>query len=876
MPFAAVERHLPYFSALGISHLYLSPIWKAAPGSLHGYDVLDHAAVSDELGGLPGFLQLPSAARTRGIGLICDIVPNHVYIGDARHPWWRDVLRSGPESPFAQYFDIDWSGRGELPAGVVLLPVLGEPFGVTLESGVFALDFEDGEMVIRYHHQSFPLRMASYGAVFGVPPPDIVTQDPASVADALRGLEALQSATVEGGAALRAEFANVVRSSASVRAWLSHRCELLSGVRGDPSSFDELERILHGQHYRLANWRVSGEQVNYRRFFDINELAATRQEHAPAFQDTHRLVAELASSGHLSGLRVDHVDGLNRPGAYLQSLQESAPEVVIWVEKILAQGEVLPEWGVAGTTGYDFAAVAQSIFRNAGGAAQVRRLYRDFTGVDEGFERVAFRSRHWIADRAFDGDVAGLAAAFHRIAQASRLYADTTLRSLREALVALLASMPRYRTYLEDGPMSAVDTAAILDAAEKARFAAPDLNPRALAFIVESMTGAGGPEESQPSSLAALTRRFQQIAAPVMAKGVEDTAFYRHTPLLSDNEVGSSPGQPPLSLQEAHSWFTQRAEHWPLSMNATTTHDTKRSEDARMRLAALTQVPKQWRREVLAWRRMNASRKVVAGQTQVPNPQTEYYLYETLVAVWDGEGGPALVARVCDHMLKAAKEEKVWTSWIAPDEPAEAALETFVRNILHPRRGSAFRARLSRFVDGLTPQAEANSLALLALKCLAPGLPDFFQGAEDWVFTLTDPDNRRPVDYESLETRLSGLSSTRTDAKLSFSRELLALRRRRPALFSAGDYEPVPVPPALEDATFAFVRSHDGDSVACAARLAEPASDALLEDGWQWDRASGRAWFDWATGKQVAPGHLFSALAGAPVSILTTFPRTAT
>ena len=864
--FSAAREAIPYLQELGVSHLYLSPIWQATPGSQHGYDIRDHSAINPELGGMAEFIEFSGAAHAAGLSIIADIVPNHVDVS-GEHAWWNDVLRFGQESPYAPYFDIDWSGRGDVPAGLLVLPVLGAGFGAILESGELKLDLINGELGVRYWERRFPLRPSTYSEVIGVPPAEVVARDAPAFGRLLRTADELRTAKPEAARPLLLDFGRLVEESAPAREWLASRIEFLNGRPGEAASFDELDRILSLQHYRLSYWRVSTEQINYRRFFDVNNLAAVRMEYEPAFRDTHRLVAELVAGGHIDGLRVDHVDGLNDPADYLAALSELCP-VPIWVEKILAPDEELPQWPVAGTTGYDFAAALEPLFYDPAGRRQVLATYSEFTGENDDYPAVAFASRRWIADRAFDGDISGLSYEFHRLAQNSRRHRDITVRGLRDALTALLASFPRYRTYSDANGPSEQDCEAIEAAARTAAARAPDVTPEALAFLVEVLA-----ETSEPASEGELLRRrhlaqrVQQVASPIMAKGVEDTAFFRFTPFLCQNEVGNSPGREPPPPSAVHEWLARRAEQWPSTLNATSTHDTKRSEDARMRLAALSEFAREWRRELRSWARLNERLKTdVSGERQ-PLPQTEQYLYQMILASWDFEGGPGYADRIVQHMQKASREAKTWTSWVQPNEPAEAAVEAFARAILHRRRGARFRARLDAFVRRIQPAAESNSLALVALKCLAPGVPDFYQGSERELLTLTDPDNRVLVQFGCDDD-----SARQGSAKTALVRRLLAIRRECAAPLSSSDYRPLRAEGELAGHVFGFARMHGAEGVALLVRRRV---GRALESGALGAGATNTSvelppgnWRDPATGEALDGVEAVRRLAASPVVVL--------
>lgn len=882
LTFDDAQRRLPYLRRLGISHLYLSPIWQATAGSTHGYDVLDHQRISEDLGGLSGFVELAEAAHDLGLRVVADIVPNHVAVGSVEHRWWRDVLRFGERSSYAPYFDIDWWGRGGVEPGLLVLPVLNGPVSDALTTGSLRLDYSADEFVVCCSGKTFPVRPGSYTDVLGPVPEAASSVDLPAFARVHRVIEGLAQAHPNKAIPLLAEFVAVVRESSAVAGWVASRCDSLNGTPGEPDSARGLERILAAQHYRLCDRRSAAAQINYRRFFDLNELAAIRMEHQPAFDDTHRLVFELVDRGLIDGLRVDHVDGLRDPKAYLEAVARRLPGTPIWVEKILAADETLPGWPVRGTTGYDFAAAVEGLFYDEPGRRQLLAANPEVTGVADDFATVAFEARRSVAEVAFEADVDALARDFHHLASAE--HRDIAFDQVRAALIALLACYPQYRTYSDSKGSTPHDRAVVHRATVAVQSRDATVNAEAMAFIEAVFVGTGSPDgEPLKARRRILAQRFQQLSPAIMAKGIEDTAFFRYTPLLGQNEVGMSPERAPLATDFLHRWFQARTAQ-PATMNATSTHDSKRSEDARMRLAVLSELPDEWLAQLRSWTRLNTQAKERAGGGMLPDRLTESYLYQSLVAIWDGAGGSAFIERISDHMRKASREAKTWTSWAEPNDECERRLVEFVHAILEPTTGTAFRAELDAFVRRIEPAARSNSLALLTLKCVAPGLPDFYQGAEDWLFTVTDPDNRRAVDFENLEARLNALESSatvrKTDEKLIATQGLLALRRRRPGLFGQGTYEPVQVRGPLEQHVFAFRRKHDGDQVFVAVRrrvtsLLGGHGEALSGFGATTAVGiKGGPWFDWPRQTPVVPNKsLLVGLAQAPMVVFTNFPR---
>lgn len=883
--FADAAKVVPYLRDLGISHLYLSPVWSAVPGSQHGYDVTDHSRVNEELGGLSGLNELARVAHEHDLGMIFDIVPNHV--GIASHPWWRDVLRFGATSRFAPYFDIDWEGQPQQTTGVLVYPVLGQPFGRALEAGEFRLAFDGAEIVVCYYDRSFPITPAHYLRVLGIPPTDLPAEASRELVSLLEGMS---TAASDAAALLLERFAALAGEHPPMREWIERRLATYDGKPGDPASFDQLDALLTSQHYRLAYWRVSAEEINYRRFFDINELAAIRVEHEPTFVDTHEMVGQLIAGAIADGLRIDHIDGLYDPNAYLVRLRQlaaerGAPEGMphIWVEKILARDEQLPaHWPIEGASGYEFLAVAGGLLIDGSSEQAFTATYEDFVGSRLHFDDVAFAARRRIAGRSFAGEVNVLALQLYRLAQARRDSRDITLGSLRDATASMLAGLPVYRTYLHDDQPMERDESLILAARDNAVRRDPNLSEEAIAFLVQVlMLDGAAHDERERERWRHFRRRFQQLSGPVMAKGVEDTSFFRYHRLLATNEVGDAPEYFGITAEAAHAFFEDRARNWPLAMNGTSTHDTKRSEDARMRLAALSGLPRQWHSEVRAWARMNARHHRLHQGADTPDRNTEYYIYQTLIASWEGTPTRAYRDRIKEHMVKAMREAKLQTSWARVDEDYENTVNDFVEAILDRRKSRRFVQRLDQFVSSLEPPERINSLALLTLKCTAPGVPDFYQGAEFPVHSLTDPDNRRPVDFEGHAARMGPLRSGERpppgtpEVKAWLAACLLELRRTMPALFAVGNYRPMQTSGDAANHLFAFAREHDDQAVIVAvprnvARFLGP-DGAYLSESWGNTtlRLPKGRWKHWLTREQVGSSIQAATLFAAfPVAIL--------
>lgn len=844
--FADVCAILPYLQELGISHLYLSPIFAAAPGSTHGYDVFNHNQVNPELGGLGSLYELGEELLERDMGLIIDIVPNHVGIAGGANPWWRDVLRYGRASRYAQYFDIDWEAQPQMTAGVLVWPILGRPFGAALEAGELRLDIEDNDLVLRYYENSLPLAPSTYPEIVGLPPLELRSElrDPAAFATFVDLLEGLRAATLDTELAVE-RFRNLLASEPAIMDHVRSRLEALNGEPGRPESFDRLDAILSAQHYRLTYWRVSAEEINYRRFFDINELAGIRVEREDVFEETHRLVLELVEQGIVTGVRIDHVDGLYDPAAYLARLRDRLRDVSaartecdipVYVEKILEEGEILPkDWATVGTTGYDFMAHADGLLVDRAGSRELTSAYEQFLGEPVRFREMVYQAKRQITQNSFAGEINVLALQLHRIAARHRRHRDNTLRSLRDAIETVLACFPVYRTYLVEGRPSAQDPEYIEHAVREARRRDPDLSSEALSLLEEVLQLRD--EGLQPDEMEQrihFRRRFQQLSSPVMAKGFEDTTLYRYNRLVSLNEVGSDPSRFGASPREVHAWLQERGDSWPRAMSASSTHDTKRGEDVRARLHLLSEMPDVWNQEVKTWARLNRSHRITLHGEPVPDPNTEYLIYQTLVGSLPPDGidsEPDYRDRLHGYLEKALREAKVYTSWTNPDERYEAACHEFLDAILDTSRGFGFADRLEEFVEGLLPSAMVNTLSALTLKALAPGFPDFYQGTELPVWSLTDPDNRRPVDFELRQRLLSHLGDSPPDflspqMKLWLARRLLRIRANHSNILAEASYEPLETSGVRAESVFAFARrAPEGTLVVVLPRLMAMAMD---------------------------------------------------
>ena len=763
--FADATQLVPYLARLGISHLYASPILTARPGSTHGYDVTDPTRVNPELGGEMGLRRLVAALRAAGLGLIVDIVPNHMAAGGLENPWWGDVLRHGRDSRYARFFDIDWD-RGDR----LLAPFLGEPYGVSLREGAITLAHDGDEPVIRYYDSCYPLRPADLAEVVAA------------------GSDAFDPATGEGR--------------------------------------ERLHDLLERQHYRLAWWRSAGDAINWRRFFDINSLAALRIEDDAVFEATHSTILRLYKDGLIDGVRIDHVDGLADPAGYCRRLRAQldelaalrpvgAPQGPAWliVEKILGVGESLPEdWSADGTSGYDFMDAASALLHDAAGESALQRLWNALIPDANGFAEVEAAARRDVLERAFTAQLEAVVEALHCIALRQVETRDITRAAIRRVLVALLARFPVYRSYgiaQPSEPLAAAAASAAQDimAADRTTLA-----------LVERWLG----EDATPD--AAL--RFQKLSAPLAAKAVEDTAYYRYGVLLSRNEVGADVRRFSTTVAQFHAACLERRQRYPDTMLATATHDHKRGEDVRARLAVLSEIPEEWARTVQHWFNLNAAHRRY-GDGPMPSPADELMLYQMIVGAWplDVVDLPDYTDRLAGWQLKALREAKLVTDWAAPNLEYEDAARSILYTIM---TDDQFVAEAAAFARRIGPAGAVNGLTQTLLKLTVPGVPDFYQGSEFWDQSLVDPDNRRPVDFAP---RIAALESDAAPVvlaahwrdgrvKQAVIRRALALRHQAPELFARGEYRPLEVTGSLAEHVVAFVRSHgDTHCIVVAPRL---------------------------------------------------------
>jgi (1->4)-alpha-D-glucan 1-alpha-D-glucosylmutase len=863
--FADARALTDYLSALGVSDVYSSPILTARNGSEHGYDVVDHSRISPELGGENELLRLADDLRSRGMGLLVDIVPNHMCVAPGSNLLWSDVLENGPSSRYARYFDIDWNPPKLDLEGKLLLPILGDQYGRVLEGKELQVEFHSGAFVLRYYDAVLPLAPKSWPIVLESALEALRARSTEAADDTVL-LESILTAIhylptrleldmtrleerMREKEVIKSRLSTLMDQSELVSQAIAAALEEINGRVEDPHSFDKLDAMLSDQAYRLSSWHVAADEVNYRRFFDINHLAAIRVEDPDVFAAVHAVIFPLIEAGVITGLRIDHVDGLLDPASYLAEVQRRAsartpsaePGVAdstnddgerpfyVVVEKILAYGERLPEnWPIHGTTGYDFLNLVGGIFTDPDGAAELNEIYARFTARTRTFEDVAYRCKKSVLRRGMSSQVAMLARRLDRISEQHRHSRDFTFQGLQEALVEVLACYPVYRTYVgPDGVASEEDRRWIELAISEAVRRNPGISESLFEFVRRVLLGIHPPDLSPAhvSERIDFVRRLQQLTGAVMAKSIEDTAFYRHVPLASAGEVGGSPALGGVSVSEFHQGNLQRLRRYPHTLLATSTHDTKRSEDVSARSRVLSEMPRVWQQALEEFRACNARHKVKVGGRLAPDSNEEYFLYQALLGAWPSEDDccdSTFVERINSFMQKAAREAEINTSWVSPNQAWEAALSQFIERILDPVGENDFLSVFLRLSRPVARVGRYGSLSQVVLKVTCPGVPDFYQGNELWDLSLVDPDNRRPVDFAVRRRLLAELDAEPRSAalprqllehaedgriKLFVTSRALRFRRAHHALYRSGEYTALGAAGHHADHVVAFARS---------------------------------------------------------------------
>jgi (1->4)-alpha-D-glucan 1-alpha-D-glucosylmutase len=899
---------VPYLQELGITHCYASPFLQARPGSTHGYDITNHQAFNPEIGTEADYEALCQALQARGMGLVLDIVPNHMGVAGNDNQWWNDVLENGPASPYAGFFDIAWYASPRLEMHErVLLPALGKSYGEALESQEIRLAYGAGVFTLHYFEHIFPVAPQSYVIILEHRHDELTTllgeeaeplaeydsiltalghlparsdRDPAKVAERQREKEVIKR-----------RLAALTDTSAAVREFIEHNVALFNGTPGDPHSFDLLDALLQEQAYRLCHWRVSSEEINYRRFFDINDLAALSMEKSEVFVATHELILRLLGEGKAHGVRIDHPDGLYDPQQYLQRLQQhyllrvarrlletdpayqafveenietllgaemtqarGAPQdglrrpLYVVVEKILGAHEALREdWPVYGTSGYDFLNALNGLFVDARNRQALTRIYRDWTQDLRTFADVVYDAKRLMMQVSLSSEVHMLAHQLDHLAQKNRRSRDLTFNSLRYTLQEVIACFPVYRSYIVLDELHPDDQRYVQQAVFRARQKNPAVSRELFEFVRDMLLlkYPASASEDDRAEQRQFVGKFQQVTAPVMAKGLEDTACYVYNRLSSLTEVGNDADRFGVDPEALHRANQERQAKWPWALSPLSTHDTKRSEDVRARLNALSELPEEWQACLTRWSDLNAQHRLVLDDEPVPDANEECLLYQTLLGAWPlepytAEEYAAFVERIQAYMLKALHEAKVHTSWMNPNPAYDEAVQHYVATILAVPTNGAFVDDFRAFQRRISHCGLFNSLAQALLKITAPGVPDTYQGTEIWDFSLVDPDNRRPVDYARRHRMLQDLRASMAavgDNRLALAQELLTskedgriklyvtalaldCRRTHPGLFSAGEYLPARVTGAKREHLFGFSRCQgDRGAIVAVPRL---------------------------------------------------------
>ena len=830
-PLSAARDVVPYLSRLGIGAVYTSPYFTAQPGSTHGYDVCNHNEINPEVGGRDAHAAFTSAVAASGMGHVVDFVPNHMGIGPGANAWWHDLMENGPSAAASSFFDVEWVPVKQELRGKLLLPILGDQYGKVLERGELQLAFREGTVVLKYFEQELPINPRQAPRVFrtAIEPirEALGADDPRlhefqSILSSLENMPPYTESEPERMAerqrekeVARGRMTRLAEESSEVRAAIDEAVSRFNGEPGRPDSFDSLHDLLEVQVYRLAYWRTASHEINYRRFFDINTLAGLRVEVPEVFEATHALLGELLRTGQVSGVRIDHPDGLFDPARYFDDLQALAVrvwgkqqasgdprdagqpgprrELYVVAEKILSGREkLLRRWAVHGTTGYNYLNDLNGVFVDSAQGRRMRRIYTRLTDREEPFEDVLYASKRLIITTAMASELTVLAHMLDRIGEGNRKSRDFTLDSMREVITEVVACFPVYRTYVDEEGWSPEDRAVVEQAIGRARRRNPAMESSLFDFFREVMLPREVPPEGEPRpddrrggyppatpeearERLRFAMKLQQYTGPVQAKGLEDTTFYRYNLLISLNEVGGDPSRFGRSVDEFHEANARRAEEWPFEMLATATHDTKVGEDVRARINVLSEVADEWARQVSRWMRVNKAYRTILDGEPAPDRNDEYRFYQALVGAWpvDAPEGarqaPAeFLERMQAYMLKAVRESKVHTSWLTPNEDYEKGLHRFVEGALKSG-GARFLPAFLPFQRRVAALGVVNSLAQTTLKLGSPGVPDFYQGTDLWDLSLVDPDNRRPVDFAHRERLLTEvdtlLSTTSTEAR---------------------------------------------------------------------------------------------------------------
>jgi (1->4)-alpha-D-glucan 1-alpha-D-glucosylmutase len=922
--FRDARETVPYLSDLGITDLYTSPFFKAMPGSLHGYDVTDPTMLNPEIGTEEEYAALSEELRERSMGQIVDIVPNHMCLFHEDNIWWMDVLENGPSSPYAAFFDVDWHPVATDLHNRVLLPLLGDQYGKVIEAQELRLAFEEGAFFVRCYDYRFPVLPETYPYVLGhvlgllangLGPESPVFAEFRAMAESFRRIPrytitqpAKMAERREGVERAKSRLRELYDGHEAVRNSVDRSLRLFNGEKGVPRSFDLLDGLLRRQIYRLSFWKVAAEEINYRRFFDVNSLGAVRMENTLVFRFFHRLVLRFIREGRITGLRVDHPDGLFDPAAYFADLQKSCflalqksltddvarqvnlnydgryitdeatrryeavrasephykPFYIVG-EKILVKSERMPEeWPIFSTTGYVFLNSLNGIFVDARSARAFDHIYGQFIRSPMNYQDIVYESRKLIMHSAMSGEINTLGRYLATLSKRNRHTRDFTRNNLTDALVEVIACFPVYRTYTNTFETKERDRQYIEAALSRARRRNPEVGPEVYDFVHDVLLLRFPPSstEREKKEWCVFVMKFQQITSPVMAKGIEDTAFYRYNRLISLNDVGGNPEKFGTTLETFHGQNIERAKYWPHALIATSTHDSKIGEDAKARINVLSETHDQWKDCLHYWHQLNRKKKIIVDGQAVPDKNEEYRLYQVLLGTWPDDLLPEDTAfggyakRIRNHVIKAAREAKTNTSWINPNSLYEEALALFVETLLTPGPANRFLHDFRRFQEVLSCYGMNNALSQVLLKMTAPGVPDFYQGTEFWYYRLVDPDNREPIDFAPRVAALADLKDeegrgglaaicrnlleTRRDGriKLYVIHKTLTFRKEHRAIFDEGDYLPLEAGGSEASHICSFARRSAGSGViVCAPRLSatlvrDPAQPPIGRDVW--------------------------------------------
>src|SRR5213592_2479004 len=880
--FAQAREIVPYLHALGVSDVYASPYFQASAESLHGYDITDHNKLNAAIGSHEDYESWIAELHAHAMGQVLDFVPNHVGIAEPLNEWWMDVLENGPSSRYAPYFDIDWQPRKFDLRDKVLLPILSDQYGRVLERGELQVHFEEGTFYLLYGERRLPIAPGTYRYILDVALQNLAEHKEedfyAELQSNLTALEYLPKRTETDSK----RIAERIREKEIIKRRLERRCveapqvqqaiekalARINGEPGDARSFDALDELLNAQSYRLAYWRVAAEEINYRRFFDVNDLAAIRIELPKVFDATHRLLLELVRTRAVTGLRIDHPDGLYLPREYFEKLQQRCAKALAIVlpqdgraiymvaEKILTGAETLrKDWLVHGTTGYDFANQVAQLLVDSSAETAITKTFHRFIGHSLHFGHLVYAKKLQVMKLALANDVDVLGNMVDRLSEQNRWYRDFTLEALARAVRETIACFPVYRTYLAPGrPVSEEDRQVIERAVTAAKRRNPAIEESIFNFLRDVLVFRF-PENLDVEARTEHTHfvlKFQQTTGPIMAKGLEDTVFYIYNRLAALNEVGGEPQQFGLSIDEFHERNRDRQRNWPATLLATSTHDTKRSEDVRARMAAISEMPEVWRRSLQRWRTANRRWKRIINETEAPDADEEYLLYQTLLGTWPirPSGVPEAIAtaeyieRIQAYMGKALHEAKINTSWIQPNLQWDAAMRDFIAKILDPSSRNKFVPILLPVAQEIARLGAINSLTQTLLKLTSPGVPDIYQGNEIWDYSLVDPDNRRRVDYNRRREMLETLPTAAIDEllrnwpdgriKMFLTQRLLQFRREHVDLFHRGEYLPLRASGTLAECCGSFARELAGKwIIVIAPRLSSRIGFPPVAETWK-------------------------------------------